>query len=91
MANGQSPEMTKPRTLAGLRIFIQCRWVWMRIITRKIDMMGLIYGHTANRSSRVYEDLFLVKDLGGMHHCCLFQLLKSLVNTATPVTTGAFW
>lgn len=42
------------------------------LITRKIDMMGLIYGHSANWSSGIYKDLFTVEDLGRVDHSLLF-------------------
>lgn len=42
------------------------------LITRKIDMMGLIYGQSANWSSGIYKDLFTVEDLGRVDHGLLF-------------------
>ena len=61
------------------------------LITRKIDMMGLIYGQSATGSSGVYKDLLLIEDLGGVDDCGLFDLFEALVDAASPVTTGALW
>jgi hypothetical protein len=55
----------KAQRMAGL---------WLSsLITRKIDMMGLIYDHSATTSSGINEDLFAVENLGGMDNCRLFQ------------------
>lgn len=44
-----------------------------RITARKIDMMGLIYDHSATTSSGIYKDLLTVEDLSGMDHSSLLQ------------------
>ena len=65
------------------------RYASLRITTRKIDMMGLIYGQSANRSSGIYKDLFAVEYLGRVDHSLLFELLQTFVDSASPVATGA--
>lgn len=75
--------MKKPDSLAGLFVSY--------LITRKIDMMGLIYGQSATGSSGVYKDLLLIEDLGGVDDCGLFDLFEALVDSTSPVTAGALW
>lgn len=82
----QEPKTKKPRSVAGLYV---CRCVRWSITTRKIDMMGLIYGQSANWSSGIYKDLLTVEYLGRVDHSLLFELLQTLVDSASPVASGS--
>ncbi len=42
-------------------MFGLCRWGQFSITTRKIDMMGLIYGQSATQSSGINKDFFSIK------------------------------
>lgn len=73
-------ETKKPRSVAGLSGVVLCRGVLLTITTRKIDMMGLIYGQSATRSSGINKDFFNVENLSGVYHCRLFKTLKPLMD-----------
>ena len=82
------PKTKKPRQMPGLseleKTKSPAQWqgfYWSILITRKIDMMGLIYGHFATQSSRIYKDFFPVKNLCCVYHCCLLQGFHPLVDT----------
>ena len=62
-------------------MFGLCRSGLLSITTRKIDMMGLIYGQSASQSSSIKKDFFSVEDLCGVYHCRLLKGLKPLMNT----------
>ena len=78
-------ETKKPRSMAGLSGIILCRCALLIITTRKIDMIGLIYGESATQSSRINEDFFSVKDLGGMNNCCFLESFEPLTDAGPPV------
>lgn len=42
-------------------MFGLCRWGQFNITTRKIDMMGLIYGQSDTQSSGINKDFFSIK------------------------------
>lgn len=84
----QEPKTKKPRSVAGLYV---CRCARVIITTRKIDMMGLIYGQPANRSSGINKDLFTVEYLSGMDHGLLLKRFKPLVDSASPIAARALW
>ena len=52
-----------------------CLCELFNIITRKIDMMGLIYGESASQSSGINKDFFHVEYLGGMDNSSFFKSL----------------
>ena len=56
-------------------MFGLCRGVLLSITTRKIDMMGLIYGESATQSSCINKDFFRIEYLSGMDNGRLFQRL----------------
>ena len=43
------------------------------ITTRKIDMIGLIYGESATQSSRINKDFFSIEYLSGVDNGRFFQ------------------
>ena len=62
------PKTKKPRQMPGLDELKKgkspAQWQgfsWSILITRKIDMMGLIYGQSATQSSGIDKDFFAVK------------------------------
>ena len=56
-------------------MFGLCRGVLLSITTRKIDIMGLIYGESATQSSCINKDFFRIEYLSGMDNGRLFQRL----------------
>ena len=58
------------------------------LITRKIDMMGLIYGQSASQSSGINKDFFAVEELCDVYHCSLLQRLKPMMDTRPPSMPG---
>ena len=83
------PKTKKPSAMAGLQDLVMCCCMRPSITTRKIDMMGLIYGQSANWSSGIYKDLLTVEYLGRVNHSLLFEPLQALVNSASPVAPGS--